>query len=247
MTNIPKIIHYCWFGRGKLPKLALKCINSWKEFLPNYEIRIWTEDNFDINCIRYVKEAYDAKRYAFVSDYARFWILYNYGGVYLDTDVMIIKSIDDILERGSFMGCETYANNDSPLFVNPGLGMATEPGNPLLKEMLDLYANLHFINPDGTHNIKSIVRYTSEALVAKGLKQTTDIQKIASIWIYPKEYFNPYDYNKNKILITPQTRSIHYFAGSWITKKERIMKFIEKYLGERPLIFLHNIKHHVLK
>jgi len=101
---IPKIIHYCWFGRNPLPASALKCIYSWRKFLPNYEIKEWNEDNFDVNIIPYTREAYEAKKYAFVSDYARFYILYHYGGLYFDTDVEIIKPMDDIVERGNFYG-----------------------------------------------------------------------------------------------------------------------------------------------
>lgn len=104
---IPKIIHYCWFGRGPLPELAQKCIASWKKYLPDYEIKEWNEDNFDVNIIPYTAEAYKAKKYAFVSDYARFWILYQYGGIYFDTDVEVIRPMDDIIERGNFMGFET--------------------------------------------------------------------------------------------------------------------------------------------
>ena len=106
---IPKVIHYCWFGRNPLPPLAVKCIESWKKFLPGYEIKEWNEDNFDVNIIPYIQEAYEARKYAFVSDYARFYILYHHGGIYFDTDVEVIKSIDDIIERGAFMGCENEA------------------------------------------------------------------------------------------------------------------------------------------
>ena len=101
---IPKIIHYCWFGRNPLPDSAKKCIESWRKFFPEYEIKEWNEDNFDVHLIPYVEEAYNAKKYAFVSDYARFWILYFYGGVYFDTDVEVIRPMDDILAKGGFMG-----------------------------------------------------------------------------------------------------------------------------------------------
>ena len=111
---IPKIIHYCWFGRGPLPELAQKCIASWKKYLPDYEIKEWNEDNFDVNIIPYTAEAYKAKKYAFVSDYARFWILYRYGGIYFDTDVEVIRPMDDIIERGNFMGFETDPKQPRP-------------------------------------------------------------------------------------------------------------------------------------
>ena len=113
---IPKVIHYCWFGRNPLPPFAVKCIESWKKFLPGYEIKEWNEDNFDVNIIPYTQEAYEARKYAFVSDYARFYILYHHGGIYFDTDVEVIKSIDDIIERGAFMGCE---NEAKPVCGNP--------------------------------------------------------------------------------------------------------------------------------
>ena len=118
---IPKIIHYCWFGRNPLPESALKCIASWRKFFPDYEIVEWNEDNFDVNTIPYTAQAYAAKKYAFVSDYARLKILYDHGGLYFDTDVEVIKPFDDILAGGAFMGCELTAAQGCA--VNPGLGL----------------------------------------------------------------------------------------------------------------------------
>ena len=125
-----KVIHYCWFGGKPLPRSAEKCIASWKKFLPEYEIRCWDESNFDVNAIPYTREAYAAGKYAFVSDYARFWILYHNGGVYFDTDVEIVSPMYDILETGSFLGVET--RNSSMITVNPGLGFAASRGSSLL-------------------------------------------------------------------------------------------------------------------
>lgn len=211
---IPKIIHYCWFGRNPLPESAQKCIASWRKFLPDYEIKEWNEDNFDVNIIPYTRQAYEAKKYAFVSDYARFWILYHYGGVYFDTDVEVIKSMDDIIERGPFMGIELSGQDGCPK-VNPGLGLDTEANNSLLKELLDLYATLSFLNHDGTFNEKTIVTYTTEVLLRHGLKQISDIQKVAGFWIYPPDYFNPLDDLTGRLAITANTRSIHWFMNSW--------------------------------
>lgn len=239
---IPKVIHYCWFGRTPLPLSAKKCIRSWEKYLPGYEIKEWNEDNFDVNIVPYVKEAYDAKRYAFVSDYARFYILYHYGGVYFDTDVEVIKPIDDILKRGAFMGCETIVSNDFPLYVNPGLGLAVEQENHLLKSLLDLYSQLHFIDSDGKHNLKTIVQYTTDALIEFGLLKRIDIQCVGGIWIYPKDYFNPYDCELKKIVLTENTRTIHYFAGSWKTRKERFMEFVENNFGSKGVNFIHKLK-----
>ena len=237
---IPKVIHYCWFGGNKLPKLAKRCIRSWQKYLPDYEIKEWNESNFDIHINQYVEEAYKAKRYAFVSDYARFWILYHYGGVYFDTDVELLKPIHRILNEGGFTGFETSYKSEN-LYVNPGLGMAMEPRHPFLKGMLDIYVGLHFINPDGTHNLKSIVMYTSEVLIEKGLRKTNEVQKIDGISIYPKEYFNPYNSKTKKFEITDKTHSVHYFAGTWFTKKERFMKWIESYFGKWAVCAIHYV------
>ena len=125
---IPKVIHYCWFGRNPLPSLAIKCIESWRKYLPDYEIKEWNEDNFDVNIIPYTQEAYQVGKYAFVSDYARFWILYKYGGLYFDTDVEVIKPMDDIIARGPFMGCEKDVSDTSVASVAPGLGLGVNPG-----------------------------------------------------------------------------------------------------------------------
>ena len=241
---IPKVIHYCWFGRNPLPELAIKCIESWKKYLPEYEIKEWNEDNFDVNMIPYTKEAYEAKKYAFVSDYARFWILYNCGGLYFDTDVEIIKPIDDIIARGPFMGCENEgATAGTPavapglgLGVNPGLGLGVNPGLGLYKELLDLYATLSFYKADGSYNQKTIVSYTTEVLCTHGLRNTNEIQECAGVWIYPKEYFCPKDYITNKLSITKNSRTIHHYDASWLPIHKRIYRKITIYMGV-PIIY----------
>ena len=212
---IPKIIHYCWFGRSPLPAKANECILSWKKFFPDYKIKEWNEDNFDVNIIPYTREAYQAKKYAFVSDYARYWILYNYGGLYFDTDVEVIKPFDDILIRGSFMGVEVPAVNGIGPLINPGLGLGVEPGLHIFKTLLDTYTNLSFINEDGSYNQKTIVAYTSEVLGKNGLKATNSIQQVEGIWIYPKDFFNPLDSLTGRIYITDNTHSIHRYMNSW--------------------------------
>lgn len=211
---IPKVIHYCWFGRNPLPDSALKCIASWRKYLPNYEIKEWNEDNFDVNIIPYTRQAYEAKKYAFVSDYARFWILYNYGGLYFDTDVEVIRPIDDIIERGPFMGIELMCDNGFPM-VNPGVGIGAEKGMNIYKEALDKYAHLSFLNNDGSFNHKTIVSYTTELLMLHNLLSVNKLQQIADIWIYPIDYFNPLNDLTGKINITENTRSIHWFMNSW--------------------------------
>ena len=241
---IPKVIHYCWFGHNSLPELAVKCIASWKKFLPDYEIKEWNEDNFDVNIIPYTAEAYQAKKYAFVSDYARFWILYHYGGLYFDTDVEVIRPMDDIIARGPFMGCEresfvTKVNilSETDLGVNPGLGLGVTPGCQLYNEVLKMYNTLHFVRKDGSLNLKTVVSYTTEILCKNGLKNTMEIQECAGIWIYPKEYFCPVDYETNKCLLTKNTYTIHHYAASWHGRKEKIYLFIKHLLGSRVAKF----------
>lgn len=251
---IPKTIHYCWFGRNPLPPLAIKCIESWKKFLPDYEIKEWNEDNFDVNIIPYTKEAYQAKKYAFVSDYARFWILYKYGGLYFDTDVEVIKPLDDIIARGSFMGCEhlvelspNLCRGEKPTIgVNPGLGLAAIPGLEFYKRMLNNYATLKFVASDGTLNTKTVVQYTTELLIDNKLKKTDIIQNCMDIWIYPPEYFCPKSYENGKLYLTYNTRTIHHFAASWLSPKQRFISWIKSIIGvnlsRRISIFLKHFR-----
>lgn len=229
---IPKIIHYCWFGGKPLPEDAKKCIESWKRYMPDYEIKEWNEQNFDVNSIPYTAQAYAAGKYAFVSDYARFKVLYEQGGLYFDTDVEVIKPFDDILSRGAFMGCELAALRGGA--VNPGLGLGVAPGLGLYKEILDKYATLSFLNDDGSLNLTTVVKYTTDILISHGLKATDEIQTIAEVNIYPKEYFNPLNDNTGKLEITPRTHSIHWYSKTWMDVSPwriRISRLAHRYLG----------------
>ena len=224
--DIPRIIHYCWFGGAQLPPLAQKCIASWKKFLPGYEIKEWNESNFDIHCCRYVEEAYNSKKWAFVSDYVRFRVLYEYGGLYFDTDVEVIKPLDEILARGGFMGVESYAdkpmlNPGLGLAVAPGLGLAVAPGLGLYKELYTEYHSRKFVNEDNSMNLKTVVQYTTECLAERGLTDSHEIQCIEGIYIYPKDYFNPYNMDTGQIELTQNTVSIHHYAASWVSKYSR--------------------------
>lgn len=218
---IPKVIHYCWFGRNPLPESAVKCINSWRKFMPDYEIKEWNEDNFDVNAIPYTAEAYQHKKYAFVSDYARFWILYRYGGVYFDTDVELIKPIDDIIERGAFMGIEqmcVVVPQDLigyPL-IAPGLGIGVEKENAFCKQILDYYTGLNFLDKNGEiGEMVTIVVHTTRLFVQHGLEKSGAMQHIAGITLYPEDYFNPLDDLTGRVRKTENTRSIHWYARTW--------------------------------
>lgn len=222
---IPKTVHYCWFGKKPLPESAKKCIDSWRKFLPGYQIKEWNEDNFDVGITAYTQQAYEAKKYAFVSDYARFWILYHHGGLYFDTDVELIRPIDDIIAKGPFMGREAgaflsdmFPGRADGLAVAPGLGIGAEAAMPLFKSFLDLYGRLSFINEDGSLNTRTIVYNTSEVLLDYGLSgNDSGIECVGGVWIYPHDYFCPMDHTKgNYLRITDNTRSIHHYDASWV-------------------------------
>lgn len=214
---IPKVIHYCWFGGNSLPDDAKKCIASWRKHMPEYEIKEWNESNFDVNIIPYTREAYQARKYAFVSDYARFWILYHYGGVYFDTDVEVIRSLDEVVENGPFLGYEVDPNGQNCGLVNPGQGMGCNQGNIVYEDLLDRYAQMHFMNEDGSLNMTTIVKYTTTVLVQYGLCAITGIQNVEGIYIYPKNYFNPFDDITGKLCITPDTYTIHWYSKTWLS------------------------------
>ncbi|MDR2408811.1 MAG: glycosyl transferase [Bacteroidales bacterium] len=208
---IPKIIHYCWFGRNPLPESAKRCIASWKKYFSGYEIKQWDESNYNVYVIPYTSEAYKAKKYAFVSDYARFDILHRYGGIYFDTDVEVIRAFDPILEASSFAGVE------DPGRINPGLGIGAVPGLPILHKLLDRYCGMHFINADNTLNPTTIVDLTTEIFTSYNFTNEDIIQTIADVTVYPKEYFNPLEYDTYTIKITPNTYSIHHGNASWFS------------------------------
>lgn len=243
---IPKIIHYCWFGRNPLPEFAKKYIATWRKFLPDYEIKEWNEDNFDVNIIPYTGEAYKAKKYAFVSDYARFWILYHYGGIYFDTDVEVIKNMEDIIERGPFMGIENITTDDRYETVNPGVGLGAEKGMPFYKKILDNYEGYHFILKDGTMNLRTVVHYTTVELVRQGLKRSNDIQQCGGIYIYPKDYFNPK--GGDTLRITDNTRTIHQYSSSWVSGRDGVVDITNfKFkLGKMKRNLKHWLKHYTL-
>jgi len=212
---IPKIIHYCWFGGNPLPELAQKCLASWKKFMPDYEIKELNESNYDVHKIPYTSEAYNAKKYAFVSDYARFDVLYQYGGIYFDTDVEVIKSFDSILQNGGFMGFERYGK------VNAGLGIGCNAGLGIVYQILQFYATLHFINTDGSYNLHTVVEYVTIVLFKNGLKAKNEIQKLDGLTIYPADYFSPKSSLTGELTITKNTYSIHHYDASWVPENEK--------------------------
>jgi len=227
---IPKIVHYCWFGGKTLPESAVKCIESWKRYLPDYEIKEWNESNFDVNQIRFTQEAYKLKQYAFVSDYARFWILNKYGGLYFDTDVELIKPIDDIIEQGAFTGMEIPYKKAKGLWgINPGLGIGSEKNNALIKAFLASYSISHFVNARGSFST-TVVKMVSQRMNA--LHYTVDPSGIAhfeNMNVYPKDYFCPLYYETGELNVTENTRSIHHYAATWVNRKNLLKRLLQRF------------------
>lgn len=222
---IPKTIHYCWFGGAPIGEKGERCLNSWRKFFPDYEIKRWDETNFDLDCCDYVREAAEENKWAFVSDYARFDILYRHGGIYFDTDVEVISHMDDIVSAGPFMACErdggTAGDSAFSILVAPGLGLGTEAFNPIYKEILDGYRTRHFSLGDDGRNPFTVVKYVTNLLREHGLNDIGGVQVVDGIRIYPKEFFCPKDYYTGLIDITSNTRSIHHYEASWVSDSKR--------------------------
>lgn len=219
--EIPKKIHYCWFGEAKKNKLFDKCCKSWKKFFPDYEIIEWNEKNFDVNCNAYVKEAYKEKKFAFVSDYARLKIIYENGGIYFDTDVEVLKSFPkEVLENG-------YFAKETEVCINTGLGFSAEKGNKVIKMMMDDYEDIRFYKENGDMDLTPCTQRNTKSLIKRGYNLEKCPDKIENIKIYDREIFCGYDVYNSHYIITDKTITVHHYSGSWTSKKSRILKNIK--------------------
>lgn len=218
---IPKIIHYCWFGRNPLPELAIKCIESWKKYCPDYEIIEWNEDNFDLNMNAYIREAYEAKKWAFITDFVRLYVMVNYGGIYMDTDVEVTKPLDPFLSEKAFSGFETEKT------IPTGI-MASEKGFDLFREMLEPYKTKHFVRDDGSFDMTTNVFIITKYCLSKGVILNNKKQTVEGFTLYPNDYFCPKDVQSGQIFSTTNTHTIHHFSGSWNTDKEKKWRVFEK-------------------
>ena len=214
--SIPKKIHYCWFGRNPKPKMADTCFASWKKCCPDYEIIEWNEDNYDLSkAPLYVRQAYEAKKWAFVTDYVRLQVVYDQGGIYLDTDVELLKPLDPLLDNSAYFGFE------DPELVNTGLGFGAEQGTPILKEIMEDYEKLSFLKPDGTLDTMACPARNTPFFVKHGLQLNGEEQILdGNILILPPEYLCPLNALTNEDQRTGNTISVHWFSASWFTKED---------------------------
>lgn len=213
MNTIPHVIHYIWFGHGKHSKLQKKCMKSWKKFCPDYEIKLWDESNFDINTAPlYVRQAFEAKKWAFVSDYVRIKVLYEHGGVYFDTDTEVLKDISHLLKNNAFMAFEA-----SDMITTGVMGCCK--GDLILKELLDSYDCREFYDSDGNINSTVTGKYTTEVFLKHGLKIGGAEQMVENWKIYPFTYFYPVKVINNKTYYTKNTCIVHWFEGTWFPEE----------------------------
>lgn len=215
---IPKKIHYCWFGNGEKNKKVLHCIESWKKICSDYEIIEWNEQNFDVNMNAYTKMCYSEKKYAFLSDYARLVIIAQNGGVYFDTDVELVKPIDFLLENEAFFAFET------PEYVNSGLGFGSVAESEIMKAMIKEYDCVI----DGNHGTVGCPVLNTQALCRLGLQKNGQMQKLGETLILPPDYMNPYESTTGRLNKTANTVSIHWYAGSWMTKTQLLRSSVTK-------------------
>lgn len=217
---IPRIIHYCWFGRGEIPEMAMRCIDSWHKFMPDYEYKLWNEDNFDVNQLPYTKEAYDAQKYAFVSDYVRLLALCNEGGVYFDTDVEVLKPFDALLGYKAFAGFE-----GSKVIPVGTCVMASEAKGEWVKEQLGNYQNRHFIKGDGTLDLTTNVAFITSKMRENGFVQNGLEQDYKDLHVFPMEYFSPRR-TTGEYIKTDNTYCDHLGLGTWVDKKKGWKGFV---------------------
>lgn len=216
--HIPKIIHYCWFGGNAKPQLATKCVESWKKYCPGYEIVEWNESNIDLNaCPVYVQKAYAMKKWAFITDYIRLKVVYENGGIYLDTDVELLKPLDHLLHHRAYFGCEGTE------YVNTGLGFGAEAGHPFLRKNMAVYEEMDPVNEEGAFVSSPCPHYTTAVLKEMGVVFPIEqaVEASDGVVIYPNHVFNPYNWKTEKLHVTKETVSIHHYSGSWMTELQR--------------------------
>ena len=233
---IPKIIHYCWFGRGEMPELVLKCIDSWHKHMPDYVYRLWNEDNFDINSNQYVKEAYYAQKYAFVSDYVRLYALYSEGGIYMDTDVEALKPYDDLLGLTGFIGFDGTKHHP----VGTGTIACMAKGE-WVSEQLHAYDEIHFINSDGSYDLTTNPTRITRIMVDNGFVNNGEEQFYKDIHVFPTDYFCPRQ-TTGEFFLTENTYCDHHFMGSWTNEKKGWKNRLASIIGSKNMTRMIKLK-----
>lgn len=211
---VPKIIHYCWFGAGEMPEKEKTCIGTWRKFFPDYEFRLWTEENFDYKNCGFAKQAYEAGKYAFVSDYARAKVLYEYGGIYMDTDVKVLKKFPEYTAENGFMGFERRA------FLGTAV-LASVPKNESIRELLSYYEEHDFLQKDGSFDNIANVSVLTDIMKERGLVPGGESQQAAGFDIFNREVFYPKKLSETEFRVTEETCAVHMCTNSWLSKRER--------------------------
>lgn len=237
---IPKKIHYCWFGRGEMPELAKDCIASWHKYMPDYEYKLWNEENFDVNFVPYTKEAYEVRKFAFVSDYVRLWALEQEGGIYMDVDFEVFKPFDDLLSWRSFAGFE--GSKHSPLMMGV---IASEAHGEWVTEMLEAYQGRHFLNADGTPDLTTNVQFVTAKMQRNGFVQNGMEQDYKDLHVFPVEFFCPRQ-TTGEYLCTENTFCEHRGLGSWDENDAGWKARICRIVGQKNMTRLIKFKRRIL-
>ncbi len=233
---IPRKIHYCWFGRGEMPQEALECIESWHKHMPDWEYKLWNEENFDVEALPYTREAYTAGKMAFVSDVARLKALHNEGGVYLDTDVEVFRSLEPLLQWPAFAGFEGSKHKPVGTCV-----MASKADGQWITEMLNAYHDRHFIKPDGTTDITTNVQFITSIMTQNGFRQDGTEQDYLDLHIFPVDYFSP-RHTTGEYIFTENTYCEHKGLGSWSSSSKGWKNRVLSLVGQKNMIRLIKLK-----
>ena len=237
---IPRTIHYCWFGRGAMPELAQKCIASWHKYMPDWDYKLWNEDNFDVSQVVYIKEAYEARKYAFVSDFVRLFVLEREGGIYLDTDVEVFRSFEELLEFRAFAGFE--GSKYLPLGT---CVLASEAHGIWVSEQLDYYRDRHFLKEDGTMDNTTNVQFITAKMREQGFVQNGMEQDFKDLHVFPVDYFCPMQ-TTGEFFHTNNTYCNHLGMGSWMDRKDGLKARIGRLVGRKNMIRLIKLKRKLL-
>lgn len=235
---ILKKIHYCWFGRGEMPQLAKDCIATWHKYMPDWGYKLWNEENFDINSTHYTAEAYNAGKYAFVSDYVRLYALEKEGGVYLDVDFEVYKPFDDQLKHKAFAGIEGSKHNPVMMGV-----CASEPHGEWVTEMLDAYQGRHFRKHDGTLDLTTNVQFITAIMAQNGFRKDGTEQDYKDLHVFPVDYFSP-RHTTGEYIRTENTYCEHKGLASWGEQKKGWKGAVLKLVGQKTMTRLIKLKRH---